>query len=161
MLPGPDLRKFQFDMLEKALPTYACVVHFASIEDLCTWRDGGDGWTALEVLCHVRDFDEVFLARVRVTLNEENGAQPLPNPNQMAIERRYNDQEPDAALAEWRRNRTQLLDTLRPLPESRWSRVALHPKRGPMSLSDQLALITWHDMNHLEQMTRVLAERRA
>lgn len=161
MLPTDVVRGWQFDMLEKALATYECLVLATPLEDLRMWRDGGRGWTALEVLCHVRDFDEVFLERAWVALREENGALPFPDPDRLAVERKYNTQEPAEALAAWKRNRARLLDALRPLTESRWQRTAIHPKRGLMSLQDQLALIAWHDVNHLEQLTRILRERRS
>jgi hypothetical protein len=44
--------------------------------------------------------------------------------------------------------------------DSDWERAASHPKRGLFTLNDQLLLTTWHDMNHSEQMARILAEKK-
>lgn len=160
MLPDAVVRGWQFELLEKSLASFGCIVEATPVDDLRTWRDGGRGWTALEVLCHLGDFEEVFQERARVTLTQSDGALPFPDPDRMAAERRYNEQDARSVQAAWAGRRRRLLDLLKPLTESRWQRTALHPKRGLMSLQDQLALITWHDANHMEQMLRTLREKR-
>ena len=32
--------------------------------------------------------------------------------------------------------------------------------RGPFTLTDQLMLIEWHDLNHIEQIAKILLERK-
>jgi hypothetical protein len=78
----------------------------------------------------------------------------------LAKERRYNEQDLRAAYSEWVNRRKPFLEFLEGLDESAWQRNANHPKRGSMSLQDQLALTAWHDVNHIEQVTRILAERK-
>ena len=34
-----------------------------------TLRDGADGWNCVEVLCHLRDFEEITLRRIRLITN--------------------------------------------------------------------------------------------
>lgn len=153
-------RGWQIDQLRKTTLILPLIFSPAALSDLINFRDGGTGWTALEVLCHLRDYEEIFLQRARVTVEQENGMLPNPDPEALVTERAYNAQNPTQVLTSWKAHRDAFLGYLVALPEEAWSRQATHPKRGLMTLQNQLTLITWHDANHLEQIMRVLAERR-
>jgi hypothetical protein len=45
------------------------------------------------------------------------------------------------------------------VPEAGWERAGNHPRRGRFTLLDQLTLISWHDLNHMEQIVRTLSEK--
>ncbi len=45
-------------------------------EQAITATDGPDGWSVVETMCHMRDFEEVSLKRVQVVLEQDNP--PLP-----------------------------------------------------------------------------------
>jgi hypothetical protein len=160
MLPASTIRGWHIDQLRKGLRTLDSILKEISPEDTTIYRDGGTGWTALEVLCHLRDYEDVFRERSTITVERELPDLPNPNPDEMAIERRYNEQDLRAVYAEWVNRRSGYLTYLEGLDESSWQRTAKHPKRGVMSLQDQLALTAWHDMNHIEQITRIVAEKK-
>jgi hypothetical protein len=46
------------------------------------------------------------------------------------------------------------------LTEEQWSRAGIHPERGHFTLLDSLIQVGTHDVTHLEQITRLLAERK-
>ena len=156
------MRQRQIDQLEKDIAVARFIVDAAGPEAMRTYRDGGDGWTALEALCHLRDFEAIFIARATVTLEEDNGTLPRPNPDELAIEKHYNEDDPQAVLDEWQQHRDQYLALLKGLgdDEAIWERVGIHPISGPLSLNQQLVTAAWHDTNHFEQMTRTLTEKR-
>ncbi|MEO1288580.1 MAG: DinB family protein, partial [Chloroflexota bacterium] len=58
-----SIRGWHLSQMEKGISILKNVVDAVSHEALTTYRDGGVGWTTLEVLCHLRDFEEVFLIR--------------------------------------------------------------------------------------------------
>jgi hypothetical protein len=124
-----------------------------------TIRDGGDGWNATQVVCHLRDFEALFLQRARMTVEQEYPDLPFPDPDELAVEQRYDEQDIDTAFADWQRHREDHLFYLRELDEDQWERAARHPKRGHFTLHDQLLLTTLHDMLHMEQMTKILQGR--
>lgn len=156
------IRDWQFDILQKSLRSIHQMLQGVPQEHLTTYRDGGDGWTVVEVLCHLRDYDEVFLQRATLTMQGDYPGLPNPDPDQLATERRYNDQKPEEVIAAWSANREAFLGLLRGISsEDEWEQAGLHPRRGRFTLHDQLLLASWHDMNHIEQMTRILAEKRA
>ena len=97
---------------------------------------------------------------MRLALDEDNPPLPFPNPVTLAQEGRYNEQEPGAVYAEWLAGREALLALFGSVEESQWTRPAQHPVRGIVSVYDQLIIAVWHDNNHLEQITRTLAEKK-
>lgn len=160
MISAETLRSWQFDIMRKSIRIVGDIVNAASPEDATTYRDGGNGWTATEVMCHLRDSEILFQERARLTLEQNGSAQPGGNNDQIAIERRYNEQPIKTVYGEWVAQREAFLAFFEQLDEAQWTtNHSVHVRRGPMTLSDQLALTAWHDVNHIEQMTRTLAEK--
>lgn len=160
MLPASTVRGWQIDQLRKGLQILGGILKSVSREDATTYRDSGTGWTVLEVLCHLRDYEDVFQERTSLTVERDVPDLPNPNPDEWAVERRYNEQDLSAVYDEWVRRRHRFLAYLEGLDESSWQRTARHPRRGVMTLQEQLALAAWHDVNHIEQITRILAGKK-
>ena len=155
-----NVRGYQFISLENNIKTAASLVQLFSVNDMKSYRDGGTGWTATQVLCHLRDFELVFLERATLTVTQDMPELPFPNPDEWAAERRYHEENPADVLAAWQANRAKLLAFYKERQESDWERPAMHPKRGKLTLHDQLFLTPQHDTIHFEQLTRVLAEKK-
>jgi uncharacterized damage-inducible protein DinB len=154
------IRNWQIDQLRKNIRIIGRAIETADPQEATTYRDGGDGWTVLEVMCHLRDFEQVFLDRLCLTVDEEFPDLPVPNPDLMAQENNYMAQHLDAAYAEWTQRRNALLGYVATLGDDAWAREAKHPVRGSMSLNDQIMLTVYHDNNHLEQIVKILAEKK-
>lgn len=159
MLPGTTIRRWQIGQLRKALQTVSSIITTSSADAAITYRDGGQGWNVLEVVCHLRDYDDVFFERARSTVEIDLPDISGPNADALADENNYRGQALDAAYAQWVERREGLISYLEELTEAQWARAANHPRQGPMSIQDQLAFIAYHDLNHIEQMTRILAEK--
>ena len=153
-------RDWAIDQLGKTINTLGYIVETTSQQDASAYRDGGDGWTALEVVGHLRDYEEVFIERTRLTLNEDNPALPMPDQEALAVERAYNSGDLRQTYKEWAALRREFIPMLEGVDESGWERPAVHPRRGPFTLTDQLMLIEWHDLNHIEQIAKILLERK-
>ncbi len=154
------VREWQFLMMGFTLKTVESILSAADPDALTTYRDSGDGWTAVEVLGHLRDFEDVIHRRARMTVEQDTPDLPFPNPDQLASDHDYNNQPWRALLAEWQTERAAHLAFLGARSEADWNRPAQHPRRGRITLLDQLFLTPEHDSLHLEQMTRILAEQR-
>lgn len=155
-----NIRNYQFISLENNIKTAASLLKLFPESDLKSYRDGGTGWTVTEVLCHLRDFEEIFLERATLTVTKDLPELPVPNPDELAAERRYSEENPADVLAAWQANRAKLLSFFKERPESDWERIGLHPKRGKLTLLDQLCLGAQHDTLHFEQLSRILAEKK-
>lgn len=161
MQPAATIRKWQFEELGRTIGIVRFLIQGIPAEDLHTYRDGGSGWTVAEVLCHLRDFDEIFVMRLRLTTEQENATIPPPTQDQWAVERKYNEQDVAQVLDVWSQNREALLAYMGGLSDSDWVKTVTHPVRGVMSATDQLLLMTWHDLNHVEQIVKILGQRPA
>ena len=154
------VRGWQFSELENNIQSIERIIRLSDPAALTTFRDSGAGWTALEALCHLRDFEVVFLQRAKVTVEQENPPLPFPSPDELAQERHYNQQNPDEVLAAWKTNRAIYLTYMRERADTDWERTAVHPKRGVLTLFEQLCLSASHDTVHMEQITRTLFEKK-
>lgn len=153
------IRSWQFERLALGLKTFEHLLQASEEEAVQRYRDGGEGWTTVQVLGHLADFEAVFLERAQLTVVEENAALPFPNPDKLAEQNAYHEMPWQEHLATWKTRREALLQYLRERSEDDWERIAQHPTRGPFTLHDQLFLATLHDGIHLEQVTRILQEK--
>lgn len=157
--PLSAVRQHAIDQLRKAIPVISQVIQTTSAEDLTRYRDGGSGWTALETLGHLLEFDRLFAERVRLMLEMDNPALPFPNPDEQVRAANYNVQDPAEVLAGWVAARQALVALFEAVDDAGWDRAGQHPTRGAYGVEDQLLLIPWHDMNHLAQIVTTLQAR--
>jgi len=122
-------------------------------------RPDGKNWSAKEVLCHMRDTEESFMTRFDVIMAMDDPKLAGVNPDRWAEERQYARNDASGALAAFRKRREETLAFLRGLKGDQWQRGGIHAVRGRMTIDDFLALIAWHDDNHLDQLKRALDGR--
>jgi len=135
------------------------------------------GWSAKDVVCHLRDVEELSILRFHTMLAVDDpkvfvvgapppdpeawgigGALPFPlDPERWAEDRQYSRNDTAEALAAFRRRRDEVLALLHCLSEKQWERGSIHPERGRVTFAEWTAGIAGHDDNHLEQLERALA----
>jgi len=117
-------------------------------------------WASVEVLCHLRDTEESFLHRFRLILIMDEPCFPTTNPNRWAMERQYLRNDSAQALEAFVRRRAETLAFLRELSDEQWARAGVQmDSRGRRTLDDFLAVMAWHDPNHVDQLSRALEGR--
>lgn len=142
-------------------------------------RPAPKSWAAKEVVCHLRDIEELFLLRFRtmLALDEptflvlgemphdraawgllEGDALPL-DPDRWAEERQYLRNDTEEALSAMRRRRQETLVLLGRLTPAQWRRGSVHVTLGRMTFADWVALVAAHDDKHLAQLVRALEGR--
>lgn len=122
-------------------------------------NDGDNGWTATEVVCHLRDFDGFFQERVRRMLAETYPSLARYDHEALAVERKYNEQDVHQVYADLVASRTRFVELFRSLDEAQWQRNAIHPERGRFTMYDALLQVGQHDALHLEQISRILSQQ--
>jgi uncharacterized damage-inducible protein DinB len=121
-------------------------------------RPDARSWAAKEVICHLRDTEEAFGARVEQIVAMDSDPRLLGiDADRWAEERQYLRNDAGEAVAAFRRRRAETLATLGKVTGAQWQKGGLHVTRGRMTLDDFLSLIAWHDDNHLDQLRRALA----
>jgi uncharacterized damage-inducible protein DinB len=121
-------------------------------------RDGDDGWTTLEVLCHLRDYELIWQERVGLTVREENPQLPGFDVAGLVTRNDYINQDFAEILAERNALRADSLALLATFDEATLQRTGVHPSRGVMTLLAQAQQLTNHDVDHIEQIVRILGQ---
>ena len=126
--------------------------------DIClTERPDGKNWAPVEVLCHLRDTEESFMARFQTIMAMDEPKFLPVEPDRWASERQYLRNDAREAIAAFRESgATSRSSSCARSGPSRWQRGGLHATRGRMTIADFVGLMAWHDDNHLDQLKRAL-----
>ncbi len=125
-------------------------------------RPDAKNWAAKEVVCHLRDTEELFMGRFELLLAMDDPKLVALNPDtpdRWAEERQYLRNDVNPALAAFRKRREESFALLRALAPAQWKRGGIHATRGRMTIDDFVTLMAWHDDNHLDQLRRALEGR--
>src|SRR5262245_58377659 len=114
-------------------------------------------WAVVEIVCHLRDEEaEDFGARIRVILGGGDRFAPI-DPERWAVERRYREADPEAALAAFRHLRDESLALLEDIRADDLTRSARRAAGLQLSGLDLVAAWVTHDRLHLHQLAGTLA----
>lgn len=154
-MAGPDEMMAR---MEKAPEEFAALLR-GKDDDLLSKRPDGKNWAAKEIICHLRDTDELFMGRFQAILTMDGPKFSPVDADRWAEDRQYLKNDVQEALAAFRRRRGEVLKSLGALKPDQWERAGIHATRGRETLRDWVTLMANHDLNHLEQLKRALAGR--
>lgn len=121
-------------------------------------QPGSDGgWGVVEILPHLRDWEEIYLERAQRVVDEERPYLPGYDDELWPIERDYRAQDPRVVLAHFRELREAHVRYLESLPPEAWDRPGEHGYFGEITLGWMENHVTEHDAEHLAQVRDVLA----
>jgi hypothetical protein len=122
-----------------------------------TRRPRPTAWAPVEIVCHLRDLEESFHDRIALILTTEEPRFVTTNPDRWCTERQYARHDAHEAARAFARRRTETLALLSGVDGEAWVRAGWQlDSRGRRTVDDFLALIAWHDDNHLDQLARAL-----
>ena len=148
-------------------------------DDLVCRRPDRQSWSVREIICHLRDVEELFLVRFQTILAiddpkiltfsatpealaewriGEHVGHPL-DPDRWAEERQYDRCDAGLALGAFRRRRQEVGTLLDGLSPDQWRRGGIHLLRGRLTLDEWVASLAAHDDNPLDQLRRALDGR--
>lgn len=145
----------QLARMERTADDFAAAIPGAS-EAILSKRPDEKSWSAKEVVCHIRDTEESFMLRFQSILAMDEPRFLPVEPDRWAADRQYLRNDAAEALAAFRKRREESLAFLRALKPEQWERGGIHATRGRMTVKDFVALMAWHDDNHLDQLKRAL-----
>ena len=122
-------------------------------------RPDARNWAAKEVVCHLRDTEELFMMRFETIMAADEPKVSAIDPDRWAQDRQYLRNDAAEAAAAFRKRRDESLTLLRKLDSDQWTRGAIHPVRGRFTIDDIVSLMAAHDDNHLDQLKRALEGR--
>ncbi|HSM85874.1 MAG TPA: DinB family protein [Candidatus Limnocylindrales bacterium] len=129
-----------------------------------TWtfqNEGGNTWSAFDIVGHLIHADRTdWIPRVR-TILQFGESRPFESFNRAGHVEESRGKSLAQLLDEFARVRSEKLDELRALnlTQEDFGRAGRHPALGPVSLSQLLATWAAHDLNHLHQISRVMARQ--
>jgi hypothetical protein len=124
-------------------------------------NEGKNSWNAREIIGHLiygERTDWMPRARIIVAGDETRSFEPF---DRLGHVQEIGEKSLNSLLDEFARVRRENLESLQAMqlrPED-FSRRALHPALGSVTLSQLLATWAVHDLTHLHQISRVLANR--
>lgn len=118
--------------------------------------DGPFGWSVLFILCHLRDYETIFLERVQRAVEEDRPRLVYRSNDDLIRDNDYANQDFHEILGQLASLREQTLAYVRPLADEQLARTAIHPTWGENTALDYIVNIALHDIDHTEQIIRAL-----
>ncbi|HEX5165236.1 MAG TPA: DinB family protein [Thermomicrobiales bacterium] len=117
----------------------------------------GGGWGPVEIFCHLRDIEELFVERVGRILNEDDPFLAVVDESLWPIERDYAAQNARVALEQFAENRSQFTRLLSRLDAPDWHRRGHHAELGEQTVLWYARHAAEHDVVHEQQLRDLLA----
>ena len=125
-------------------------------EEQLRHRNSPDEFSALENLCHLRDIEvEGYSQRIRKIVKENQPSLPDIDGGRLAIERDYNHQDANEALAQFTRARASNIEVLRGLSDTEMSREGTLEGVGTVTLEELVQMMCEHDEGHVSELQTI------
>jgi hypothetical protein len=119
-------------------------------------RPAPEKWSVAEILAHLADVEIVVGWRVRSILGSPGIPIQAFDQDAWVTAGHYEKRDPRKALAQHRVGREANLDLLKSLTPDQWKHFGMHSERGQESIEHIARMIAGHDLNHLQQIERIL-----
>lgn len=124
------------------------------------WTPSPARWSITHIVAHLADAEIVIAWRIRSVLASDGIAmQPFDQDN-WASAFKYADADAKEAATLFGVLRKSNLALLKSVAPERLEYAGMHAERGRESVSHIMQMYTGHDLNHLDQIERLLAEAR-
>jgi uncharacterized damage-inducible protein DinB len=127
-----------------------------SPEQVKQLRDGEGGWNVVEVMCHLRDFENIFFRRAQQIVDEDRPTIVPVDHEALAAAGDYAIQDLKTVYGQYLDTRRRFITWLEGLADDEWHCVGIHPESGEMTVMEIAMQVTTHDVDHTEQIIRIL-----
>lgn len=122
------------------------------------WKPTPQVWSIAEIAAHLADAEIVSAWRIRSVLAEDNVPLQPFDQNAWASAFRYAETPAAESVEIFAALRRATLRLLRTVDAARHQHAGLHAERGRESIPHLVRLYAGHDLNHLAQIERLLAQ---
>ncbi|MCE3227511.1 MAG: DinB family protein [Bacteroidetes bacterium] len=148
------------EILERTPQTIHSLLYNVN-EQWANTNEGGESWSPFDVVGHLIHCDEEnWIPRIKIVLSESEvrSFDPL---NRFAQFEKNKGKTINQLLDDFVRIRFTSITTLRQLnlTKEQFGKTATHPDLGSVSLSQLISTWMAHDMDHLAQISRVIAKQ--
>ena len=146
----------QIRALAETVPRLEALVG-AGNDDRWHARPGAAVWAPVEVLAHLADLEVVYAARLRAMLTIDEPELQTVDQEALAQLAEYIRWPVAVALDRFSARRHDTLELLRSCSAAELERCGRHPRRGSITVADQVAIMLAHDTSHVGQIRQRLA----
>lgn len=115
-----------------------------------------DKWSVSEILAHLADAEIVVAFRMRFILGAPGTPITAFDQDSWVISGHYEKRNPHKSLEQFRAVREANLALLKSLVPNQWKHYGMHSERGQESIERIVRMYAGHDINHLQQIERIL-----
>src|SRR5688572_4625284 len=150
------MHPYLFKGLESGPKTIARLIRMVSKDRLDVPTHPGR-FSPREVIAHLADWEPISRGRMQTALATPGATVPDLDEGAIAIEKNYAEWDPEETSEEFIRRRAETIGWLQGLSDEDWTKVAVHSRRGPMTVYDYANLELGHDLYHIAQLCTALS----
>jgi DinB superfamily len=122
-------------------------------------RPAPEKWSVSEIIAHLADAEIVGGFRLRFILGSPGAQIVAYDQDKWVTSGHYDQRDPRKSLAQFRLLRDWNLALLRTLTPEQWKHCGIHSERGHESIEHMVRMFAGHDVNHLQQIEKILTLR--
>jgi len=119
-------------------------------------RPAPDKWSVAEILAHLADAEMIVGWRLRAILAGPGCPIQAYDQDALAAARNYGRHDPRKSLAQFSAIRDANLAFYKALAPEQWKHHGMHAERGEESIERLARMMAGHDINHTQQIERIL-----
>lgn len=123
-------------------------------------RPAPQKWSVAEILAHLADAEIVIGYRIRIILGAPGTPIQAFNQDDWVTAGHYERRDPRKSLEQFRVLRETNLALYNWLTPEQWKHHGMHSERGEESVELIVRMTAGHDLNHIQQIGRILAPKK-
>ena len=116
-------------------------------------------WSVNEIVAHLADAEIVSGFRIRLILGAPGTPIVAYDQDKWVKSGHYDKRDPQQSVEQFRVLRESDLALLESLKPEQWKHYGMHSERGQESIEHIVRMIAGHDINHLQQIEKILADK--
>jgi len=122
-------------------------------------RPAPNKWSVNEIAAHLADAEVAIGWRLRLILGAPGTPIEAFDQDAWVTSLHYEKRDPRKSVEQFRVLREANLALLKSLAPEQWKHYGMHSERGQETIEHIVRLIAGHDLNHLQQIDRILAKK--
>jgi DinB superfamily len=123
-------------------------------------RPTPDKWSVAEIVTHLADTEVVVGYRLRAIAGQPGTAIIGFDQDAWVKALHYDQRDMKNSLVQYRAVRQANLAVLKRLTPEQWKSYGHHSERGPETLETVVKMLAGHDLNHSQQIERILSAKK-
>lgn len=113
-------------------------------------------WSVAEILAHLADAEIVLGWRMRLILGSPGVPIQAFDQDSWVTALHYDKRDVRSSIAQMKAVREANIAMLKSLAPEQWKHFGMHSERGKESIEHMVKMIAGHDLNHMQQIERIL-----